>query len=186
MADLAALASVHKKEVSVKPLGSTNTVLHKLWLATAPMTIGYYFNNMLRESMLPECQRGQLSSGTASNECLNAEINGVFRNVNGMYQATLKLECEAFKYLKLLAHSSAEYMPADYNATQDAYVNHVVSQLAFSFAEWDTIKASEQQLFAERCAQKEQITRKKPKAKSRRRPGLVKRHSFNKRRIPVT
>ena len=97
VADLAALASLHKKEVNVKPLGSTNTVLHKLWLATAPLTIGYYFNNMLRESMLPECQRGQLSSGTASNGCLNAEINGVFRNVNGMYQATLKLECEAFR-----------------------------------------------------------------------------------------
>ena len=32
VADLAALASVHKKEVNVKPLGSKNTVLHKLWL----------------------------------------------------------------------------------------------------------------------------------------------------------
>ena len=135
--------------------------------------------------MLPECQRGQLSSGTASNECLNAEINGIFRNVNGMYQATLKLECEARKYLKFLAHNGAEYMPADYNARQDAYVNHVVSQLAFSLDEWDTIKASEHLLFAERCAQKEQITAKKAKATSRRRPGVVKRHSFNKRRIPV-
>ena len=86
--------------------------------------MGNRFNNLNRVAMLPLEQREQLASGTTSNEALNKEINSRFRNVPQLYQATLKISCEAFQFLKLVTHNTAEYFPTDYQVSQQQYLNH--------------------------------------------------------------
>ena len=180
VADMAAFTTVYKKEVNVKYLLKQKKQLRgALWTATSPVRLGYYFNNINRLSMLPPMQRDQLASGSASNESLNKEINGRYRNCPRAYQATLQIFCDAFHFLKLFTHNTAEYFPTDYQVSQQQYANHYISSFAFSQAEWLTVLKSPTPLFSQRCEQETRIRQAKKKSASIAKK--VKRHTFNKK-----
>ena len=135
-------------------------------------------------ALLSPSQRPQLSSGTTSNEVLNHELNARFRNVPRLYQATLKLNCEAFQYLKLITHNTAEYMPTDYQVSQQQFLNHYVCSFAFSSAEWLTVLDAQAPLFKTRSVQAAKVaavSKKKPRQARR-----IKRQTFNKRPVEAS
>ena len=183
VAALAALTMLYKKEVMVKTKEKKKPLLRTaLWSATAPMKMGYYFNNLVRVARLPMEQRAQLASGTTPNEVLKKKISSRFKHVPSMYQATLYITCEAFQFLRLLSHNCAEYPPADFQASQQQYVNRNMSSFALTEEEWLTVLSSSTSLFNERCEQaaKIRVIYKRPV-----RPRHIKRHTFNKTRLPA-
>ena len=131
---------------------------------------------------LPEEQRPQLASGNAANESLHAELNARFKHVPGMYQATLRCTCEAFQFLKLFSHNCAEYMPTDWQASQQLYVNHYVSAFAVTDAEWLTVRESRTPLFSQRRLHSAKVRAARHRVQK---PGRVKRHTFNTHRMPA-
>ena len=94
--DLAALCAVHQEEVSVKTSQQSATLSLVLWKATASNRIGFYFNNIRRNMIVPRRHFPQLSSGTAHVESLNHEINSWFAHTRHMYQSTLFLGLDMF------------------------------------------------------------------------------------------
>ena len=138
--------------------------------------------------MVPVKQRPQLSSGTTAVEVLNKELNGVFRNVQKMYQSTLLLNCNGFWFLKLLTHNIAEYCPTDATVSQATILAHNMAAWSLSAAEWASVMGQAAPLMALRGEHRDLVLKrpaalKKPAATRSRGSREIKRHTFNKRRV---
>lgn len=155
-------------------------------------------NNQRRLHMLPAEQRGQLSSGTTSVEALNAELNNRFRFYGAFYQSTLLLTIRAFGETKLLTHNIAEYNPTLRQVSQRAVAVHSMAAFRLSDAEWHSVAGTDCVEVRRRLRHKTAIRAASEKAKagglrarclllpgvSKRPASAVKRHTFNKRRLP--
>ena len=108
---LAALVALFPDEASKIIPGPKKPVYKVLWNAAAVDRVEWMFNNIRVRHSIPisECQL--LSSGTASNEALHAEINRWFKQTQMMHQSTLRLKLHVLTLAKLLSHNSAMYRP---------------------------------------------------------------------------
>ncbi len=109
-------------------------------------------------------------------------MNNIFRHVQSMFQSTLLLGCEAFAFAKLLTHNVAEYCPTDVVATQAEVLAHNMAAWQLTDSEWKTVHAAQTPLQGLRAHHKDLIA-KKPAALKRPAGKIVKRHTFNKRRV---
>ena len=191
-----------KDDVCVSTQQKDTTVKKMIWNMTSSGKIGYYFNSLRRLDMVPPEQRPQLSSGTSAVAKMNEQTNKKFRNIPELYQSTLELNCYAFSFLKLFSHNCAEYCPTDITVSQQTVLSHNLSVFQFTQAEWQSVLLTKTKLMEKRCEHKERI-RKKPTARligtkklavvSKRpaavilkhgiRRKVIKRHTFNKRRV---
>lgn len=197
--DVAALCATFPVEVSRRPSAKVGPVFMALWRATAPLRLIYTINNQRRLLMLPPSQRSQLASGTAGVEVLNAEINNRFRFHGSFYQSTLVLTVKAFADMKLFVHNTAEYNPTLSQMAHRAVTVHTMSNFHFSEAEWDRVKTTECPLVKRRLLHKRRIKEVMQSLPAggrqgrgnvlpgvRKRPASsIKRHTFNKRRVPA-
>ena len=156
--------------------------------ACAPTKVGYYFNNLVRRVMVPADSRAQLASGTSACEALNKEINNKFNNVNGMYQATLKVSCAYVELEKLLTHNSAEYMPAARQCTNREVLTHNLVAWRFTEREWSRMLGESNTLNHDQRQAHRHLVRTTLGYRvsgTRKRPAHcpIKRHSFNKKRV---
>jgi len=85
---LAALVSVHGKEVKKVAKGANRPLYKILHTAAAWQRVEWYFNNIRLKYMISPSKHGLLPVGTTSNEALHAEINGWFRQTVAMHQET--------------------------------------------------------------------------------------------------
>jgi len=108
---LAALVSMFPEEVSKVIPGPNKPVYKLLWNAAALDRVEWMFNNIRVRHLIPLSEYQLLSSGTASNEALHAEVNRWFKETQMMHQTTLKLKLYILTLGKLIAHNSAMYMP---------------------------------------------------------------------------
>eukprot|EP00973_Karenia_brevis_P075967 10553824-Karenia_brevis.AAC.1 len=159
IADLAALCSVFKDEVTVKTAAKSKFLNMVLWSATAPGRIGFFMNNMIRKHMMSKNQRAQLSSGTSGNESLNKEANNWFKNYQQMYQSTVYLGLKVFQFFKLVTHHSAEYDPTDVQVDQLTLMAHIAGSWEFSQDDWRSILEASLPLEEKRTAQQKAIKR---------------------------
>ena len=185
--DLAALCSVYPDEVRKKTSQQGVPLARILWRACAPSKFKYYQNHVRRLGMVTTEQRAQFSSGTTAAEVLNKELNGIFRNVQTMYQSTLLLNCNGFWFLKLLTHNIAEYCPAEAATSQAVILAHNMAAWSLSAGEWSTVRKQAAPLMALRAEQRQLVLKKpavlKRPATNRSRGGREpKRHTFNKKR----
>ena len=174
-----------------------------IWNLTSANKISFYFNSLRRLVLLPPEQRAQLASGTSGVELMNCQTNKKFRNIPEMYQSTLKLGCCALNFLKLFSHNCAEYCPTDRQVSQQTVLDHNFSVWKFTEAEWCSIMTTSMPLLEKRqehkqrilkCPAARMIGKKKTAAMSKRpaakvslrnanRQKIIKRHTFNKRRV---
>ena len=195
--DMAALCATYWLAVCKRPHKGGSPMYESLWRACAPERLDYARNNQRRLVSLAEGKRAQMASGTTEVEALNREINNHFRFYGHMYQATLRLTIDAFSFLKLLTHNSAEYCPTLVQTNQRTVSVHMTSAFALSDAEWKSVAGSETPLMLLRTEHKSSIrasmhTADVPKRKRRgfalpgvrKKPaGVVERHTFNKKRL---
>jgi hypothetical protein len=190
IADLAALCSIHREEVQKKTAQQGKPLWKIIASACCSTKIGYYFNNLVRRAMIPIDQRAQLASGTSACESLNKEINNRFDNAGEHYQSTLEVACEFIVFEKLLAHNSAEYMPAARQCSQREVLQTNLASFRFTAMEWSSVLSiGSCPLHEKRLTQLESI-RKAPTAAlpgTRKRPAVssLKRQTFNKKRVRV-
>ena len=76
---LAALSSVHRKELQRRTHVNGVPLKRLLYNVTGKTRIGWLHNNLALRLLLPRAQRSLLPSGTAANEAVHAEINAWFR-----------------------------------------------------------------------------------------------------------
>ena len=137
--------------------------------------------------MLSPDQREQIASGTAACESYNRELNNQFRNVPGLYQSTLMLDCEYGVFGKLLTHNCGEYMPSLRQASQIEILAHNMVAFRLTPEEWSTVLSCDVSWYALRKDHHARVkktqnyhmfgTRKTNNVKN------VKRHTFNKKRV---
>ena len=134
---------------------------------------------------------------------MNEQTNKKFRNIPEMYQSTLEIGCWALSFLKLFSHNCAEYCPTDCQVSQQTILDHNLGVWQFINAEWKSMlttatplldKRKEHKQRISKCPDARKIGKKKVAAvkgkpaaqvilKNARRQKLIKRHTFNKRRI---
>ena len=185
IADLASLCALFPDEVKVKTAQKSVLLRTILWRATAQTIVGFYFNNIRRNMMMPATQRDQISSGTSSNEVINAELNNWMNYRREIFQSTLFLGADVFQLYKMITHHSAEYSPTDKRFVQSEVAAHIAGHWKFTDAEWNGIGSAMLNLTDLRkkhtvLLKARQLTLKRP-AKSITK--IIKRHSFNKKRV---
>jgi len=186
MGDLAALCTVHRDEVSVKTTQKSAPLSLVLWRATSSNRLGFYFNNIRKNMIVPRRHFPQLSSGTCAVESLNHEINIWFRHTKHMYQSTLFLGHDMFVFYKLLTHHSAEYSPTEVQMTAWNVATQLAAHWKFTNEEWEAIGTQERCLLALRntqCAKIKAHKREHAQVVQQKFIKKTKRHTFNKLRV---
>ena len=107
---LAAVSAVYRSEVTRKT-ESDKTVAELLHQAAAADRVEWVFNNLRLRQVFSRADNILLPVGTTSNESLHAELNGWFRQTQGIHPTTLKMKLDILTLSKLLAHNTALYSP---------------------------------------------------------------------------
>lgn len=107
---LAAISAAFGQE-AVKKSEEGRPLYKLLWAATQPDRLEYLFNNLRLRACLSTTENLLLPTGTTSNESLHAEINGWFRQTQGLHGSTLELKLHILTLAKQLSHNVALYSP---------------------------------------------------------------------------
>lgn len=133
---LAALVAMFPDEVNKAIPGPNKPVYKLLWNAAAVDRVEWMFNNMRVRHTIPLCEYQLLSSGTASNEALHAEVNRWFKETQMMHQTTLKLKLYILTLGKLIAHNSAMYMPTTRQFPSSTVLSRAVCGSIWTNCSW--------------------------------------------------
>ena len=135
---IAAICSLHSKEVARKVTGTAKPLRDILWSACAPSRLEWLFNNQrIRHSLSPR-ERCLLPSGTTSNEALHSEINSWTRSTQEVHRSTLKLKLGIYTFGKQLVHHLASCFPPGRQTAENVLLARGLGTSPWTDAIWES------------------------------------------------